>query len=686
MRGLGLWCVFSICILPAFCQNPAKPGTGWPKELDDSGTHFVIYQPEAESWKDGELRTRAVVMVSEAGGKPRFGAISISAHTKEDAEHRSVTLENVEVISGDFPSGASDQERALGVIRKHLSEWPRTLPLDRLRADLGIAEAEKTADTVPLKNAPAKIIFSPRRAVLIQVDGDPVFREVEGTKYKRVINTPALILQDTSDQRLYLDGDGRWMTATALEGPWSEAQPPPADLERAKAQLKKAAEAEQEDSQAVQSSAAANPKRQQVPPVAPIVHVSTVPAELIQTKGRPEFSPIPSTQLTYVTNSENDIFMYLPTQEYYTLISGRWFSAKALRGQWNPVAAGELPQDFSKIPADSPKASVLASVPDTKQARQAVISSQIPQTAEVKRKDAKLTVHYDGEPQFKPIEHTSLEYAVNTSTDVIHADDKYYACHNAVWFVSATPAGPWVVADYIPAEIYRIPASSPLYHVRYVRVYSATPDWVYFGYTPGYLGAYVWNGAVVYGTGWAYPGWYGRRYYGWPWTWGLGFRFGFWGGGFFWHPWGWGGGWYHPFWGARAWYGGYWGHGWLGRGGVWARNVNVYNRWGGTSVVTRNAQTTAARSNTAQTARSNAAHTSAQTAHTSGQKAGANSKSASGQAHTNQAGTANKAGRSGGAAGAHGAGAHGAGAHGAGAHGAGAHGGKAGGARGGGRR
>jgi len=659
MRGLRLVCALSICILPAFCQNAAKPGTGWPRELDDSGTHYVIYQPEAESWKDGELHTRAVVMMSEAGGKPRFGTISISARTREEADHRSVTLENVEIVSGDFPSGASDQGKALAVIRKHLSEWPRSVPLDRLRADLNIAEAEKAGDAVPLKDTPPKIFFSPRRAVLILVDGDPVYRDVEGTKYQRALNTQALILKDASDQRLYLDGDNRWMTATQLEGPWSEAQPAPADLERVKAQIKKAAEAEQGSAEPAQSSAA-NAKPQQVPPVAPAVFVSTVPAELIQTKGKPEFSPIPGTQLTYVTNSENDIFMYLPTQEYYTLISGRWFSAKALRAQWSAVGSGELPQDFAKIPPDNPKASVLASVPDTKQARQAVISTQVPQTAAVKRKDAKLNVTYDGDPQFKPIEGTSLQYAANTSTDVIQAEDKYYACHNAVWFVSPTPTGPWVVADYIPAEIYRIPASSPLYHVRYVRVYSATPDWVYFGYYPGYMGAYVWNGAVVFGTGWAYPGWYGRYYFGWPWTWGLGFRFGFWGGGWFWHPWGWGGGWYHPFWGARAWYGGYWGHGWLGRGGVWARNVNVYNRWGGSTAVTRNAQSTSAgaRANQAQAARSSSAtHGGAQTAHnTTGQKASANSKPASSQSHTagKNAGGANRAGRPGAGAGARG--------------------------------
>ena len=55
-------------------------------------------------------------------------------------------------------------------------------------------------------------------------------------------------------------------------------------------------------------------------------------------------------------------------------------------------------------------------------------------------------------------------------------------------------------ADMIPAVIYTIPPSSPLYHVRFAQIYGSTPDYVYVGYTPGYLGAYVYDGVVVFGT------------------------------------------------------------------------------------------------------------------------------------------------------------------------------------------
>jgi hypothetical protein len=230
---------------------------------------------------------------------------------------------------------------------------------------------------------------------------------------------------------------------------------------------------------------------------------------------------------------------------------------------------------------------VLESVPGTEQAREAVIANQIPQTAAVRRNDAKLDVLYDGTPHFRPIEGTSLEYAVNTSTDVIHAGARYYACHKAVWFVADSPEGPWVVADLVPPEIYQIPPSCPLFHDRYVYVYESTPDFVYYGYMPGYLGAYVADDVVVFGTGWIYPPWIGGYWFGWPWTWGFGFGYGYWGGGWFWRPFGsyW---WNHNPWYSNRIYSDHWNSNWRpGDSERFHNNANVYNRWQGNAVRAR---------------------------------------------------------------------------------------------------
>jgi len=90
--------------------------------------------------------------------------------------------------------------------------------------------------------------------------------------------------------------------------------------------------------------------------------------------------------------------------------------------------------------------------------------------------------------KFQPIEGTTLQYAVNSPVPVIQVEPKsYYLLKDGVWFVAAAPTGPWAVATTVPAVIYTIRVSSPLYYVTYVQVYSSTPQIVYVGYTPGYL-------------------------------------------------------------------------------------------------------------------------------------------------------------------------------------------------------
>jgi uncharacterized membrane protein YgcG len=226
-----------------------------------------------------------------------------------------------------------------------------------------------------------------------------------------------------------------------------------------------------------------------------------------------------------MSNSNNDVFMDIESQTYYVLLSGRWYTSKSLDGEWSYVPGDKLPPDFAKIPPGSAKGNVLVSVPNTTQAKDALIQTEIPQTAAVEKSKAHLTVTYDGEPKFVKIKGTSMKYAVNTTTPVIFVDNRYYACDNAVWFVAPTPNGPWVVAENVPQEIQNIPPDCPIYNVKYVYIYSSTPSVVYVGYTPEYFGWYPYYGTVVYGTGYYYPAWYGNFYCPTPATFGFGVHY-----------------------------------------------------------------------------------------------------------------------------------------------------------------
>ena len=119
------------------------------------------------------------------------------------------------------------------------------------------------------------------------------------------------------------------------------------------------------------------------PAKAPRLVFTSETAELISYDGKPDMKPIKGTELLYIANSDQDVLLDIQSQMYYVLFSGRWYTSKALEGKWAYVPSDNLPVDFKKIPPDSPKGDLLATIAGTDQAKDAVLENKIPQTAEV---------------------------------------------------------------------------------------------------------------------------------------------------------------------------------------------------------------------------------------------------------------------------------------------------------------
>lgn len=571
---------------------------GWPRKIAADGLVVTVYQPQLEKWDGHRLQLRAAVAVqTQAAAQPTFGVLWATARTQTDKENRLVYLDDVRITKANFPAAPGQTDEYRKILATAIPPGTRTIALARLEADLTIAQAEDQPVKSPLKNEPPRIIVSSKPALLVLIDGKPALRQVEGTKLLRVINTRSLILLDQTGGKYYLRLMDRWMTANQLDGSWALANNPPATLATA---LRAATGNPQVD---LLDHLADDIAAEVENGVLPVVYVSTVPAELIETHGQLNFAPIDGTQLLWVKNTESSLLLDTASQNYYVLLSGRWFRAKALEGPWEFVAADKLPADFAKVPLTHPRGDVLSSVAGTPQAREASIANRVPQTAAINRKQAKLSVFYDGPPQFQPIADTQLRSAVNSPTPVIQTGPQaYYAVENGVWFAAASPVGPWTVATTVPASIYAMPPSSPLYYVTGVQIYDATPEVVYMGYTPAYFGTVVAPaGVVVYGTGWNYAPWIGNYWYGRPWSYGYGVRFGY-------TPSGWGFGYStavgRPWWGPAGWQGagGDWRRGWeTGYGGRYAGshmnnvnfgNFNCYHRWGNNVQVNHPVNTT----------------------------------------------------------------------------------------------
>jgi hypothetical protein len=518
----------------------------WPSQFSDSGQAFTVYPPQLDTWQGERLEARAAVAVLPAGAdKPLFGQVWLSARTDVDSSTGVVKVREITATRASFPTAGANASAYLDYVRKHLLTLSWSVSRERLESDLAIEHASGQAQSEPPRNAAPRIVYSEAPAIVVPIDGPAQLRQMPGLELLRVINTRALIVQDKTTRRYYLFAAGHWMQALALEGPWTEAYVRPAALAQAKQQALASGQVD-----VVEGGEPAQGR-------APLVFVATGPAELVQTDGAPQYLPIQGTNLLYVTNTPNRLFLDLPTQQYYLLLSGRWYrSASLSSGSWEYVAGANLPGDFALIPPEHPSENVRASVPGTPQAQEALIANSVPQLASVQRSAATLEITYDGSPQFRPIEGTPLHYALNAPLPLIQVDPgSFYALDNGVWFVSNSAFGPWTVASWVPPVVYTIPRSSPLHYVTYVRVYEATPEVVYEGYTPGYVGSYAApGGTVVYGSGWDYQPWVGSVWYGAPLTWGCGFSvFATWWSPWPWRPW-WGAGWgpypwYRPWWG-----------------------------------------------------------------------------------------------------------------------------------------
>ena len=155
MRFPNLLTLAYVSLPLLFAQTPPGGNGDWPREIDTDSVHLVIYQPQVDNWKDNRIEARSAVIVTRKEDPAAiFGTVSIHARTEIDRETRMVAFEDITIKDAHFPTASSLQPTLLKAVRESVPAWPRTVSLDRLLADLAIAEAETKAESIQLKNDP----------------------------------------------------------------------------------------------------------------------------------------------------------------------------------------------------------------------------------------------------------------------------------------------------------------------------------------------------------------------------------------------------------------------------------------------------------------------------------------------------------------------------------------------------
>ncbi|MCA9284336.1 MAG: hypothetical protein KDA22_03925 [Phycisphaerales bacterium] len=495
-------------VVAADGPTAVAPAPRWPRVILTPDAEVVLHFPQIDSWEGDRFKARMAAEVSPlAGGQTFAGALWITARVAADLATQEATVYDMRVAGTRFPGEGRMADRVRRIVTDAIAH--RAMPAN-LQALLAAVTAE-TVVRVPgaaLGDDAPQIDVRRAPAILLQVAGAPVLEALAGTGLEHVRNANQPLFRDGTGNWKLLAGD-RWISAPALDGPWS-ATAVPAGVDK----LPEATFA------AVRASIGGPPSPLTDPATVPAVVFADRPAELVVVEGEPRYERIGALPLERLTNAASDLFR-TDDGSVYLLVAGRWYVAPALEGPWTGVGGADLPSVFREIAPDAPEGGVLASIPGTRAANEALVLSLVPQLLAFDRARATIDVQYDGEPRFAAIDGTAMSMAVNTTFAVVRIGHTCYCCYEGGWFEASDPHGPWRIAQSVPAPIAALPPSSPLYPTTFVRLYDTDANTLVYGWTGGYFGSYASGGTVVYGTGFwngGVPGWWWAQ----PATWGCG--------------------------------------------------------------------------------------------------------------------------------------------------------------------
>src|SRR6476661_3291128 len=344
--------------------------SSWPREKYNNGTRLIIYQPQIDDWKNfQDLSWRMAISLTPKSGKTVLGVVEMKGNTNVDNVAKLVTITNPQVTDTYFPSLDNATKEKMDQLFKTFVPPTFSISLYHLIA----STPKKEPAGVQLNNDPPQIFVGYRPSILLSVNGEPALSVVPNTNLQFVVNTQWPLFFDQGGSTYYLAVDQQWLTAKKLDGPWSATKQLPPEMSKVP--------------QDKQWSAL----KKLIPPPAspkgptPDVFYSDKPAEIILFDGQPVYTQIPDTQLEYATNTSSIVFVYKPTQQFYYLTAGRWFSASDLQGPW-AYTTPNLPADFAKIPSTNPASAILAT--GTEEAKNAVLLAQVPTTMTVKPTEA----------------------------------------------------------------------------------------------------------------------------------------------------------------------------------------------------------------------------------------------------------------------------------------------------------
>ncbi len=311
--------------------------TDYPRIENFEQGRVQVDFPSLDAWPDFRYLTAwlPVEVTLNGDSKPRVGSVYVKALTVFNFEQRTVTISDLNVLKTRFT--VEDQPETVEKLLSIAFEGRESIvPLDvLLRLLPEDFEIPGQAEASPFLNFdPPVVVVSEKPLQLLSIDKEPVRAPLDGSGLEYVVNTNWNVFYYRPDAQWYvLNGDAWQQNNYLADGGWITTDVLPADFDQLSLnddwpEVKKALPARK-------------PAEQPVPFV-----ISLQETELVLLDGAPRLSLIGETGISYVSNTQSDLFNL--GDNWYYLVSGRWFSNTRLAGQWQAVK--DLPAAFAHDP------------------------------------------------------------------------------------------------------------------------------------------------------------------------------------------------------------------------------------------------------------------------------------------------------------------------------------------------
>ena len=424
----------------------------------------------------------AVSWQARTAEKPTLGSVKLEADTKVSTADRLVNFSTLKITESNFPQVQKEQVREVtDEITRAIPDHERIIGLDRVLASVD------TSKIIPrevkgLKAEPPAIFYSETPAVLMNLDGEPIWSQIANNDLKYAVNTNWDLFHHEPTKTYYLRHNESWLKAAAVNGPWEAAGKLPASFgklpaddnwKEVKAALPGKALAKGQVPTVYRQPGAGGadpgPRQAELPAWSPTRSCSGCPTPRATCSAWAR--PGRSTTWWPAAGSRR------PTSRAPGRSRRRTCPRSSTRCRSNTRARACSPRCRAR----------------SRRPRRCCSRRCRRRRASARRSCKAPDVAYQGDPKFEPVPTTTVERAVNTDKDIIKVGDLYYMCFQGVWFMAKTRDRALGSHQHRAQGDLQIPASSPSHNVTYVTVEDDddNDEWVTFATVAGYTGVMV---------------------------------------------------------------------------------------------------------------------------------------------------------------------------------------------------